>query len=203
MSVAVFLDRDGVINRKPPDGEYVRSWDQFEFLPGSIEALRHLTERGRGPVIVVTNQRGVARGLMSIEDVEDIHARMLATLAAHGARVAAIHVCPHEVGTCDCRKPALGLFLRATRDDPLLDLSASAVVGDSLSDLEAGSRLGADTFAVAPDPDELMERARRHGLRVAAAATSLLDLVRTGSLDRPTADSPAAAVAAPARGGAN
>lgn len=151
MSGAIFLDRDGVINRKPADGEYVTTWDQFEFLPGAIEALQRLAQRGRGPLIVVSNQRGIARGLMTRSAVDDIHRRMTEELAAAGVPVAGIHVCPHEIGVCACRKPGTGLFLEAASQDPTLELDRSAVVGDFLSDLEAGRRIGADVFAVSPD----------------------------------------------------
>ncbi|MEO8461797.1 MAG: HAD family hydrolase [Chloroflexota bacterium] len=186
MSGAIFLDRDGVINRKI-DGDYVREWAHFEFLPGAIEALRHLSDRGRGPLIVITNQRGIARGLMSAAAVDDIHRRMREALAAAGVRLADIHVCPHEVGACDCRKPEIGLFLEAVRLDPTIELNRSAVVGDSLADLEAGRRLEADTYVVSPDPADLVQAAKEQGIAVSGAATSLLELVTTGLLDRRSA----------------
>jgi D-glycero-D-manno-heptose 1,7-bisphosphate phosphatase len=190
MSGAIFLDRDGIINRTV-DGDYVREWRQFEFLPGAIEALRHLTERGRGPLIVVTNQRGIARGLMSEDSVRDIHRRMEATLSAHGVRLAGVYVCPHDIGQCDCRKPGIGLFLEAAERIPTIELTRSAVVGDSLADLEAGHRLGAEAYAVSPDPAGLVEAARQQGIEVSGAAPSLLALALTGVLDRPAVEIPA------------
>jgi histidinol phosphatase-like enzyme len=99
-------------------------------------------------------------------------------------RLAGIHVCPHEIGTCDCRKPGIGLFLEAARLDPTLDLARSAVVGDSLADLEAGRRLGAQSFAVSPDPGALEQAATEAGIEVSGATSSLLALARTGLLDR-------------------
>ena len=183
MSGAIFLDRDGVINRKV-DGDYVRDWSQFRFLPGAVEALQRLAERGRGPLIVITNQRGIARGLMSAAAVDEIHRRMGEALAAQGVRLSGIHVCPHEIGTCDCRKPEVGLFLEAARVDPTLELARSAVVGDSLADLEAGRRLGAQSFLVSPAPASLVQAAREHGIEVSGAARSLLELAGTGVLDR-------------------
>jgi histidinol-phosphate phosphatase family protein len=137
---AVFLDRDGVINAKAAEGEYVTSWAQFSFLPGALEGLRELT-RLDVPVVVVTNQRGIARGQMSSADLEDIHARMLEAVEAAGGRIDAIYHCPHE-GGCDCRKPGTGMFERAARDLGV-DLRASAVVGDRSSDMEAAARIGA------------------------------------------------------------
>jgi D-glycero-D-manno-heptose 1,7-bisphosphate phosphatase len=185
MTGAIFLDRDGVINRKPPEGDYVRRWADFEFLPGVIEALQRLAVRGRGPLIVVTNQRGVALGHMTRDDVDDIHDRMTSTLANAGVRLAGIEVCPHDRGTCDCRKPGIGLFLEAARRDPAIDVRQSAVVGDSISDLEAARRLGAEAFAVGGMSDALADLASERGIVVAGSAGSLLELVETGVLDGP------------------
>lgn len=137
----VFLDRDGVINRKPPEGRYVTRWEEFEFLPGSIDALAILRRRG-ARLIVVTNQRGVARGAMSLGDLDAIHARMREVLRARDADVDAIYVCPHEAGTCDCRKPGIGLFQQALADDPAIELARAVMVGDSASDAAAGRTLG-------------------------------------------------------------
>src|ERR1700750_861845 len=91
---AVFLDRDGVINRKRPEGSYVTSWGEFELLPGALEALA-LLARADTPVIVVTNQRGIARGRMTEADLDDIHARLRAAVSAAGGRLDAIYHCPH------------------------------------------------------------------------------------------------------------
>lgn len=190
MTGAIFLDRDGVINRKPAEGSYVRDWTEFAFAPGALDALAHLARHGRGPLIVVTNQRGIARGDMSSAAVDAIHARMRAVLAGHGVELAGIRVCPHEIGTCACRKPEVGLFLAAARADPAIELDRSAVVGDSISDLEAGRRIGAEVFAVAERPETLVALATQAGITVAGAAPSLLDLVRTGALDAAPASAP-------------
>jgi histidinol phosphatase-like enzyme len=120
---------------------------------------------------------------MSSAAVDAIHARMRAALGDHGVELAGIQVCPHEIGTCDCRKPGVGLFLAAARADPTIELDRSAVVGDSISDLEAGRRIGAEVFAVAEPPEPLVALATQAGITVAGAAPSLLDLVRTGALD--------------------
>ncbi len=138
---AIFLDRDGVINRKAPEGDYIKNWSEFEFLPGALEAIRILGGLA-GRLIVVTNQRGVALGRMSEEDVRQIHERMLEAVRQAGGRIDAVYYCPHEEGACDCRKPAVGLFLRAKRDFPDIDFATSLVVGDSARDLEAAARLG-------------------------------------------------------------
>ena len=124
---------------------------------------------------------------MTRATMDDIHDRMRAVLARHGVHLAGVQVCPHEVGTCDCRKPAVGMFLAAARADPTIELDRSAVVGDSISDLEAGRRIGADVFGVSRDPDALVALASRAGIAVAGVAPSLLELVRTGSLDHASA----------------
>jgi D-glycero-D-manno-heptose 1,7-bisphosphate phosphatase len=137
---AVFLDRDGVINRKAPEGRYVTSWDEFAFLPGALEGLAVLA-RGSVPVIVVTNQRGIARGVMTAAELEDIHRRMRAAVAGAGGRIDAIYHCPHEVG-CHCRKPEVGMFEDAAAAFGLT-LSRTVVIGDQPSDMEAARRIGA------------------------------------------------------------
>jgi D-glycero-D-manno-heptose 1,7-bisphosphate phosphatase len=148
---AVFLDRDGVINRKAPVADYVRSWSEFAFLPGALDGLRLLGSL-TVPLVVVTNQRGVALGHMSDEAVRAIHERMLAEVEAAGAHIDLALHCPHEVGQCDCRKPGVGMFERAAEHLPSIDLERSAMVGDSASDMEAAGRIGALRVLVAPVP---------------------------------------------------
>ena len=134
----IFLDRDGVINRKRDD-DYVKHWGEFEFLPNVKEALKILTEKNYR-LIVVTNQRGIARGWMSEADVQNVHARMLAEIAP--ARIAAIYCCPHDKDQCDCRKPKTGMFLQAQQAFPAIEFAQSVLIGDSLSDMAAGAQLG-------------------------------------------------------------
>lgn len=156
MRPTAFLDRDGTINAKAPEGDYVTSWDEFAFLPGAEEAVRLLADAG-WRVVVVTNQRGVALGRMSMADVDEIHRRMRERLA-----VDAVYVCPHERGTCDCRKPVPGMLLQAMRDDPGIDPETSVMIGDAESDMEAGRRFGARTILVgAPPLPSLLDAARR------------------------------------------
>src|SRR5690349_5322567 len=101
---AVFLDRDGVINRKAAEGDYVTSWSDFVLLPGVSTALDLLARHGV-LTIVVTNQRAVARGLLDNETLSDIHRRMRQVVSEHGGRIDDVFVCPHDVDVCDCRKP--------------------------------------------------------------------------------------------------
>jgi D-glycero-D-manno-heptose 1,7-bisphosphate phosphatase len=143
---AVFLDRDGVINVKAPEGEYVTSWESFAFQPAALEGLRTLAGLGV-PVVVVTNQRGIARGRMTEADLAEIHERMLADVARAGGQIDAIYHCPHE-GGCECRKPGTLLFRRAA-DDLGFELSSSVVLGDRASDMEAADAIGALRVLVA------------------------------------------------------
>jgi D-glycero-D-manno-heptose 1,7-bisphosphate phosphatase len=138
----VFLDRDGVINRKAPAGEYVRSWSEFEFLPGALDGIRELSDAGL-ILVVATNQRGIARGRMTERDLADIHRMMRERVDAAGGRIAAIYHCPHEEGECDCRKPRTGMFEQAAREVPGARLKGSAMIGDGAHDIEAARRIGA------------------------------------------------------------
>src|SRR5512133_3041926 len=136
---AVFLDRDGVINENRCD--HVKSWDEFVFLPGVLEALRRLSELER-PVVVVSNQAIIGRGVTSREVVDEIGRRMVEAVCAHGGRIDAVLYCPHrpEEG-CRCRKPQPGLLTDAAGQMGL-DLGASYLVGDAESDLGAARAAG-------------------------------------------------------------
>jgi D-glycero-D-manno-heptose 1,7-bisphosphate phosphatase len=177
MLQTVFLDRDGVINRKRPEGDYVTTWEEFEFLPDAAVGLRLLHEAGLR-LIVVTNQRGIALGRLSEADLQEIHQRMRAELAQCGVHLDGIYHCPHDRGQCDCRKPALGLFLKARHDFPGIDFAKSAMVGDSVTDLEAGTRLGCRCFLVA-DPtrrDAILVEAKQQGLAAPHCVPSLVNV---------------------------
>jgi D-glycero-D-manno-heptose 1,7-bisphosphate phosphatase len=147
---AVFLDRDGVINRKAPEGSYVTSPAALELLPGALEGLRLLADLDV-PVVVVTNQRGIALGRMSEADLERIHERLRAEVEAAGARLDLIVHCPHDHGECDCRKPGIGMFERAAGAFPSIELERSVVIGDSASDMEAARHIGAKAVLVADE----------------------------------------------------
>ncbi len=160
----VFLDRDGVLNEKAPEGDYVADWQQFRVLPGVPQAIARLNRAGLR-VIVVTNQRGVARGLYTLEQVEAMHARFAGILARHGAHIDAFLVCPHEAGECNCRKPLTGLFDQAVARFHDVTAGQSVMIGDSDADMEFGRRLGMTTIRIAPDAD----RRKDGGSRATAA----------------------------------
>jgi histidinol-phosphate phosphatase family protein len=139
---AVLLDRDGTINRDSPT--YIKSWEEFEFLPGALEAMRRLTTLGLPPV-VVTNQAAIGRRLVSAEMVASINARMAGEIERHGGRVQKIYVCPHVADDqCLCRKPRPGLLLVA-KEELGLDLASCYVIGDRPSDVQAGQAVGSTT----------------------------------------------------------
>jgi D-glycero-D-manno-heptose 1,7-bisphosphate phosphatase len=145
MRPAVFLDRDGVLCENRDD--YVKSADEFVFLPGAAEAVAALREAGL-KVIVVTNQSAIGRGVVTAEAVEEIHDAMLAQLKTAGAEVDDVLVCPHAPeANCDCRKPKPGLLTRAAGTHGL-DLTSSWMVGDASSDIAAGAKAGCETILV-------------------------------------------------------
>ncbi|MBO0689945.1 MAG: HAD-IIIA family hydrolase [Candidatus Dormibacteraeota bacterium] len=143
---AVFLDRDGVINRRRSG--HVTCWSDFSFMPGALRALRLLAAAG-AHVVVVTNQSAVGRGLLTAEGLAAIHARMARVAARAGGEIAAVYACPHtpEAG-CGCRKPGIGLLSRAAGDRGI-DLRGSVLIGDSPSDVEAARAAGCRPIAVA------------------------------------------------------
>jgi histidinol-phosphate phosphatase family protein len=138
----LFLDRDGVINRKI-DGDYVRTWRDFEWLPRAELALKRLREYAPH-LVVVTNQQGIGKGLMSTDDVAAIHHHLQAELVADGVQMDAFQVCPHLESTgCACRKPRPGLVLDWLGQHPDTEPSLSIMVGDSQSDLELAHNVAA------------------------------------------------------------
>jgi len=135
----IFLDRDGVINRDSPN--YIKSRAEFEFLPGSLEAIRMLTENGY-TIIVITNQSAVARKLISPEELNAIHEMMRGTVKKHGGRITDIFFCPHlPDDDCLCRKPKPGLIYQAKQRYDI-DISCSVMVGDSVKDIECARQAG-------------------------------------------------------------
>jgi histidinol-phosphate phosphatase family protein len=169
MKKGAFLDRDGVINRKAPEGQYVTRWEDMQFLPGACDAIRLLNRSGF-LVVVVTNQRCIAKGLLTIGELESMHARMERKFEAAGARIDAIYYCPHDnQPACGCRKPEPGMLLNAARTHGI-DLAASWAIGDSEHDVEAGKKAGCRTARV-------MGENRSTNTDADLVASSLLDAI--------------------------
>ena len=166
---AAFLDRDGTLIR---DVHYIGRPEQVALLSGAARAVRRLNDAGV-TVVVVTNQSGIARGLVTPEGYMKVKARLDELLAAEGARIDATYFCPHHpdvTGPCDCRKPGIALYERAVRDLGL-DASRSAFVGDRFRDVAPARHFGGAGILVpsADTPYAEMERARAE----AAIATTL------------------------------
>jgi histidinol-phosphate phosphatase family protein len=136
-SWTLFLDRDGVINKRIPDG-YVTRVEEFEFLPGSKKAIAHFASIFKY-ILVVTNQQGIGKGLMSEADLEAIHHNMRMEIHTAGGRIDEIYYCPElKEKNPQCRKPEIGMFLQACDDFPEIRPSKSIMVGDSDSDIQFG-----------------------------------------------------------------
>lgn len=171
MQPSLFLDRDGVINRRTV-GDYIRRPADFEFEPGALLALRLLAGLF-GRIVVVTNQAGVGKGLMRGPDLAAVHRKMLAEVRRSGGRIDRVYHCPHRPDTgCECRKPATGMALQAQADFPDIRFETSWIAGDSLSDMQFGHELGMKTALIAGKSEEEQALA---GLAVDGRFESLLE----------------------------
>jgi D-glycero-D-manno-heptose 1,7-bisphosphate phosphatase len=190
MRPAIFLDRDGVLIE---DSHYLGQPERVRLIPGAAEAVAALNRAG-WPVVVVTNQSGVARGLFSYESVGDVHTHLAEQLATYGAAVAGFYFCPHhpdaEVAAfraaCECRKPKAGMLLTAAADLGL-DPARSWMVGDRVTDLQAGAAVGARTILVRTGYGSRVDAAGldRAALNLELVAADLADAVaRSGLTER-------------------
>jgi len=156
---SIFVDRDGVLNRKPVTSRYVRNWSEFQWMPGAIEAVALLKKAGY-QVILITNQAGIGLGQMTEQDLFKIFDLMQLDLGKQGGQLDGMYFCPHRPDAgCNCRKPKPGLLLKA-KEELGLDLAKTTFIGDEDKDLLAGQQAGCPTLLVSP-------------------GCSLLDLVRT------------------------
>jgi len=143
----IILDRDGVLNRKPPRACYVRSWSEFEWLPGAKEALAQLKKAGYR-IVIISNQAGIARGEMTEDALLEIHREMVREVTNAGGAVDAIYYCPHHWDNgCECRKPKPGMLFQAQRDFNL-DLSRTWFIGDDERDAQAADAAGCPSLLV-------------------------------------------------------
>jgi histidinol-phosphate phosphatase family protein len=150
-SWTLFLDRDGVINERI-DNDYVRNWDDFSFFPRTPQAIASLSEIF-GKVIVVTNQQGIGKGLMTEKELNEVHRLLRKTIDLMDGRIDKIYHCPDlAVSNSPNRKPNTGMGLQAKQDFPMIDFKKSIMVGDSASDIEFGQRLGMTTILIKGKP---------------------------------------------------
>ena len=186
-SIGAFLDRDGTIIR---DANYVRDPKDVLLLHGAADAIRRLNDLGV-IVVVVTNQSGIARGYLDLDDYHRVEARVVELVAEQGARIDATYMCPHlpEItGPCDCRKPGLGLYRQAIAEHGI-DPTRSLFAGDRWRDVAPGRALGG--FSVMLDVDSTPAADRETARQEAVAtATSLTDAVDQFLAALPRADRP-------------
>jgi histidinol-phosphate phosphatase family protein len=143
----LFLDRDGVINVKL-DGRYVQNADEFEFMPGAENAIAKLSIIFKR-ILIVTNQQGIAKGIMSAEDLNILHQNMVNKLKIEGGVIEKIYFCPHLAAeNCGCRKPDPGMIQQAIADFPTIKVEESYLIGDSDTDIMAGDKMGLFTVKV-------------------------------------------------------
>ena len=148
----LLIDRDGTINERPPRGEYVKNWREFRWLEDSVNAMRRLAAAGFR-FIVITNQAGIARGIVTAEDVAAINQRMMRELEAQGVEILDVYTCPHHWDAgCDCRKPAPGMLLRASREH-LLRMDRTVFIGDDPRDRLAAENAGCASIIIGSERD--------------------------------------------------
>ncbi|RLD44005.1 MAG: phosphatase [Bacteroidetes bacterium] len=144
---SVFIDRDGVINQRII-GDYVKRVEDFQFIKGSIKAIVRFSKHFKH-IFIVTNQQGIGKGEMTVEDLKEIHSYMLSEIEKEGGRVDAVYFCPALKDSGDkCRKPEIGMALQAQKDFSEVDFSKSIMIGDSLSDMAFGKNAGMQTIFI-------------------------------------------------------
>ena len=176
----VFMDRDGTLNVKPPDGEYITSPDDLVMIAGAARAVAQLNASGLRTVLV-TNQRWLSGPAGDAACFAEVQARLHQLLAAEGAWLDASYHCPHALDSCDCRKPAPGMLRRAATDHQF-DLLRAVIVGDSDADVEAGRSVGAATILLRADASDISADADAVAADLPAAVRIILQAVgrRTG-----------------------
>ncbi|MFT3678840.1 MAG: HAD-IIIA family hydrolase [Ferruginibacter sp.] len=169
----LFLDRDGVINHEKHK-DYVHTWDEFIFYDGVKQAVNILSKKFKH-IIVVTNQRGVGKGLTLLKDLEIIHRNMIREIEMNGGRIDKVYFCSDLEDTSPCRKPNPGMALQAKNDFPGIDLNRSVMVGNTPGDMGFGRNIGAITvFLPTTRPD-----VEHKDNRIDAVFPSLLDFAKS------------------------
>jgi D-glycero-D-manno-heptose 1,7-bisphosphate phosphatase len=145
-SYSLYLDRDGVINKKK-DNDYVKSWDEFIFIEGSLKAISILSNIFK-KIFIVSNQRGIGRGIMTDQDIEIIHNKMICEIESKKGRIDKIYYCSDTNNSSINRKPNPGMALDSKNDFNDIEFNNSYMVGDQLSDIEFGRNLGMKTVLI-------------------------------------------------------
>ena len=152
----VFIDRDGVINRRLV-GDWVKKWEEFDMLPGVPEAIGKLKKAGFRCVLI-TNQRGIALNLFSFEDLHEIHSKMNEEFEPSGGKIDDIFICPHDRHeNSDCRKPKPGLFFQAAEKYSDIKLSETVMFGDKDTDRQAAEAAGCGSFFLVDEENSLLD----------------------------------------------
>jgi D-glycero-D-manno-heptose 1,7-bisphosphate phosphatase len=183
---AIFLDRDGVLNRRIPGG-YVTNYQEWEWLPGARAACAELSQYF-DRVLIVTNQQGIGKGLMTENDLHAIHQQVVEDIEASGGRIDGIYFCPHlKTDNCSCRKPRPGLIRQALNDFPAIALTDAYLAGDSYSDLLLANRVRLQAVWVdtkAEEREHILAHLRLKTLRIKHRVDSLrtfTDLIATAT----------------------
>ncbi|MCX6231817.1 MAG: HAD family hydrolase [Bacteroidetes bacterium] len=172
-SWTLFLDRDGVINHRLPD-DYVKNTDEFKFLPHVLDALKIFNQQF-GNIIVVTNQQGIGKGVMTETQLEIIHQHLLKQVKDNKGRIDCVYYCPDlkDIGSF-CRKPNIGMGLKAKKEFKNINFKKSVMIGDSLSDMIFGKRLGMKTIFIS----ENHTKAIKHPELIDFISPSLFDFAK-------------------------
>jgi len=171
----LFLDRDGVINTRLP-GRYVQEVNEFQFTDGCLEAISILRKHF-DRIVVVTNQQGIGKGIMTETDLKKVHDYMLEAFRNNKTEMDGVYFCPElSAENPYCRKPNPGMAFQAKKDFPEIDFSKSIMVGDSISDMAFGKRLGMKTIMIESNPDEVKKKTL---LLVDQSYSSLADFSKT------------------------
>lgn len=163
-SFSLFLDRDGVINERLTD-DYVKSENEFVFIPGTLEAIKIFATFFK-PIVVVTNQQGIGKGLMTTETLNLIHSGMIKEISSVGGRIDKVYFCGEKKSANSInRKPGIGMGLQAKKDFPQINFKNSIMVGDTKNDMIFGKRLNMKTILISEDQHLIKENSYLIDLR--------------------------------------
>jgi histidinol-phosphate phosphatase family protein len=161
----ILIDRDGVINEKAPQGQYIRSWKEFEWIEDTVQSMRYLADQGFS-FIVITNQAGIARGMVSEKELISMHKLMVSELDSKGIKIHDIFVCPHHWNeNCNCRKPKAGLFFQISKKY-MLRMDTTLYIGDDIRDVEAAYNAGCGSVLISSKKQNDIQNKPKHTIRV-------------------------------------